>query len=134
MRRAIASLLLLSAVTFAGGCASSGSSTSASGASGQRARSGAITAEQARETGASNAYDVVQALRPVWLRVRGTQSVNQDTGIAVYLDNTRLGGVDALRQINTANIGTIQYFDPGAAQARWGQGHSQGVILVTAAK
>lgn len=138
-RGTLASLFLLAALTFAGGCVSSPSANGAGagatpGASGQRSRTASITADEARETGASNAYDVVQSLRPMWLRTRGTQSVTQDVGIAIYLDNTRLGGLETLRQVGVADVESIQYYSAAQAQARWGQDNAQGAIVVVTKK
>ena len=54
--------------------------------------------------------------------------------IQAYLDNSRLGGVQTLRQIATAQIASIRYIDAGTAINRWGVDHSHGVIMVISRK
>ncbi len=127
MRRSIVSLLLVTAVALSSACASSGAND-ASGSS-RGSRTAAITQEMARESGAANVYEAVQSLRPTWLRIRGGGS-NASQDIVVYLDNTRLGGSETLRQISISSIAAVEFVDPSAAQFRWGSGHINGVILV----
>ena len=77
-------------------------------------------------------YDAIQALRPNWLQTRGTNSLTQNpTVVQVYLDNTRLGGVDALNTINLSSVVYIRHYDGVAATARWGLDHGAGVIYVS---
>lgn len=127
MRRSLSALLLVTAVALTSACASSGANDAANARGGSR--SAPITAEMAREAGASNVYDAVQSLRPTWLRIRGGGS-NASQDLVVYLDDTRLGGSAALRQISTTAIVSIEFIDPSAAQFRWGSGHTNGAILV----
>ena len=54
-----------------------------------------------------------------------------DGDIVVYLNDTRLGGPDALRQVETISITSIRYYDPGAANFKFGSGHHHGVIQVS---
>jgi hypothetical protein len=119
-------LLVIGIVTLSPGCASSGSAGSAgSGRS--------ITYEEIQRTGANNAYEIVQQLRPGWLRSRGRISI-QDGGAGfpvVYLDSTRYGELATLRQFNVNIIERIDMIDARDATTRYGTGHSGGVILVT---
>jgi len=78
-----------------------------------------------------NAYDLVRTLHPMWLRKRGSTSINYEGDIVVYLDNVRLGGPDALRQVETISITSIRYYDPGAANFKFGTGHEHGAIQVS---
>lgn len=91
-----------------------------------------ITRDEALASGAANAYDLVRGARPAWLRTRGLHSAENPAGdvIWVYLNNTRLGGPEALRQIAVADVGTIRYYDLAAANYRFGQGHLNGAIQV----
>lgn len=117
-------------------------------AGGPRTASDAVTLEEIRASGASNAYALIESDRPMWLRTRGTQSFREEgklnirgktqisavagkRTIAVYLDNARLGGVDALKGISLAEITSIAYFEPRAATLRWGSGHTHGAILLS---
>lgn len=67
-------------------------------------------------------YDVVQRLRPTWFtRKTGSSSTRRlgasGSGLVVYLDNARMGGIDALRQLNTSVIGSLQFMDAAIATA-----------------
>ncbi len=39
------------------------------------------------------------------------------SGLVVYLDNARMGGVDALRQLNTSAIESLRFMDAATATA-----------------
>lgn len=69
-----------------------------------------------------DAYDVVQRLRPNWLtRKTGGSSARRmgasGAGLVVYLDNTRMGGVEALRQLNTSAFESLRFMDASIATA-----------------
>lgn len=134
-------LLLLSGVLVLAACAPAR-------AGGSRTTNDAITLEEIRASGATNAYALIESDRPMWMRTRGTQSFREEgklnirgkteistvagkRTIAVYLDNARLGGVDALKGVTLAEITSIAFFGPQAATLRWGSGHSHGVILLS---
>lgn len=106
------------------------SAGAAAGAASPRQQRDLLTPERIRETGATNAYDVVANLRPHWLRTRGTDSFQSPTEVQVYLNESRLGGVETLRSISTIEIAYIRYFDGLSASARWGLDHGQGAIYV----
>jgi hypothetical protein len=123
MRRAVQAVVL---GTLLVGAASCGASTGRPLASG----SAAITAEEIGGTH-SDAYALVQALRPQWLRVRGASSVRGGSGqVQVYLDGSHMGGVSFLRQIATQSVGRIEYMDGLEATQRWGLDHGSGAIVV----
>lgn len=108
-----------------------------------------ITQEQIAASGFGNVYELVQALHPEWLRTRGvksmtegargsgggtTMSVQYTPGMAailVYLDNARMGNIESLRQLPTANVGAVRFLDSTEATYKWGIGHQHGVIWVT---
>ena len=77
-----------------------------------------------------NAFDAVQAMHSPWLVTRGTDSFANPQQIWVYLNETRMGGVEILREITTPGIAYIRHYDGIAASARWGLDHGQGVIMV----
>jgi hypothetical protein len=89
-----------------------------------------ITREQLDQSHFTSAYDAVEALHSNWLRAKGTDSFATPTEVVVYLNANRVGGVDALKNIDVHTVTSIQHFDGLAASARWGVGHGQGVILV----
>lgn len=124
---ALVSLILLTA------CASGGSSSTPA----VRRNRNLILMDEIQRASAGNAYDLVQALRPNWFHTRGEHSISDGSQgldvLIVYLDNARLGGAQALRQIPVQSLTSIQYFDAKAATYRWGNGHTHGAILVSTA-
>ena len=117
-RLALASLLLLT-----GACASGQKTT------GQRVDRNLITRDQIQQNGYRTAYDAVEALRAPWLITR-PDGLAAQREVLVYMDNTRLGGIQTLRQITASQIIAIRYIDAATAINRWGVDHSQGVIMV----
>ena len=80
----------------------------------------------------ATAFEAIEALRPNWMQTRGANTLlTTQAQVVVYLNDTRLGGTDTLKQITTPAIVTIRHFDGRAATARWGLDHGQGVILVS---
>jgi hypothetical protein len=90
-----------------------------------------ITREQLEQAGRANAYEAIEFIRPQWLRARSEQSVLNPTGIQVYLNDSRYGDLQSLRNITTHDIVTIRRYSATAASQRWGPGHSEGVIAVS---
>jgi hypothetical protein len=87
------------------------------------------------ETQYTNMYDVVQALRGNWLRVRANASVNGAPSVLqVYLDNQRLSGVDELKSLAPTNIESVRFYDPVQASARWGLDHNAGALYLLTSK
>ena len=124
--------LLVGAMLVVGACASSSASNGTSNSSGttRRGDRNLVTAEELAETSSTNLFDFVQRSRPLWLRTRGRTSVNNEGGIVVYLDDSRFGGPDVLRQISPLTVQQIRFLDATAAQQRFGVGHTHGAILV----
>lgn len=104
-----------------------------SGSSGARGPQNVITFEQIADIPASDAYDVVQTLRPRWLRSRGAVSL-QEPGAGfpvVYVGATRFGDLESLRQISASSVEELRLLSAADATTRYGTGHAGGVILVT---
>ncbi|HEX6308602.1 MAG TPA: hypothetical protein VFZ69_10470 [Longimicrobiales bacterium] len=120
LRRAITILCVGAA---AGAC----SATRSGGDSGDRTL---ITLAEIQGSHHSNAFALIQALRPHWLEIRGPASGGRRPAKRVYLDDLPLGGLDQLRQIPTSGIDMIRYFDGPSATQRWGADHSAGVIQI----
>jgi hypothetical protein len=119
-RRALApllALLVLPAIAPLGGCASHASSRTA-----VRGSSDYITQSEIEATPASNAYDLVNRLRPRWLTQGGRAgsigggTVRQQV-IAVYLDDVRLGSTEALRSLSTGGFKSLRWYDATRAMA-----------------
>lgn len=90
-----------------------------------------LTAEELEGSRYSDAFSVVQALRPQWLRTRGTASINQPQFIKVYLDDNLLGGTETLRTIPVHSVARMEFLDGLEATNRWGLDHGLGAIMVT---
>src|SRR2546430_16803222 len=89
-----------------------------------------LTQEELREHRFSTVYEAIEALRSHWLRERGPDSFSAPGHVQVYLDDSRLGGVEALRNLSLANVVYIRHIDGVYADARLGLDHGHGVILL----
>lgn len=110
-----------------------------------------ITAKQIAESGAMNAYELINTLRKDWLQTRGTNSWGESARgsgsgsgggaamtvvpgrdkVIVYYDGIRLGGVDDMREIPVEPLTSVQFFDGRQATMRFGSGHAHGAILLS---
>ena len=124
----------------------------------ERPTSELITREQIEGVKASNLIEVVEALHSNWLRQRmltpgdratarpdttgkptytadnngsGRSMPGENGGIQVYFDGTRMGGVDQLKNIRPSDVYSIRRINGVDAQARFGIGHSGGVLYVS---
>lgn len=86
--------------------------------------------------GVNNLYDVVERLRPRWLKIRGQdRSFGLTTSIVVFQNQTLLGDVQTLRQLQPGLAYELKYLDgttakntlPGLAF----EGHVAGAILLS---
>lgn len=126
MRSRFVSLALLCVAALAAGCAGRNSPKT-----GETRDHAMLTKEQLAENHFNTAYDAVEALRSNWLRTRGTDSFQTPSEVLVYLDNTRLGGTETLREIAANTVVYMRFYDGVAATGRWGVGHAAGVIYVS---
>ena len=131
-----------------GACASSSSPPPSASANGHLQPSPTlITADEIARVNVLNGLEAVQKLRPTMLRQRQIASANGQGGVArgappikgtdvpsgqlvVYMDGTRLGDIEQLRQIAASSIATVRYFSPSEAQQKWGSNHPGGAIEV----
>ena len=90
-----------------------------------------ISQAQMLEKGYHSVYDAVEALRNNWLRPRGVDSFSNPGQVLVYFDEGRLGGVESLRGISPQAVTYVRHYDAVSASARWGVGHTQGVIYLS---
>jgi hypothetical protein len=102
------------------------------GAQGPNTNPNLITQEEIEAAHQPDLFDVVRALRPMWLRqYSATVQNGQETGVSVYVDNQRIGGLEALRDMTSTTATALRYYSPSEAQSRFGLGNLQGVIEVT---
>jgi hypothetical protein len=118
--------LLLFLILFATACATGGSAPAA----GIRQNPYMITSEELQTSPAKNAYELVQFLRPRWLQKQGAYSLRDSGDIVVYLDRTRLGGPESLRQIEVSAVSAMRFYNALDAQALFGLSHNYGAIQV----
>jgi hypothetical protein len=92
-----------------------------------------ITYQEMEPLRVPTAFDVVQQLRPEFLRTRGSASVRDPTPVeaVVYLDGVRLGAPATLRGISKETLKEIRYMDANEATLQYGTGHRGGAIVVT---
>ena len=98
-----------------------------------RTRANLITFGEIRERGPfSSLYDLVEELRPRWLRSQGPDSLIGAQGrVQVHMDGNPLGGVEALRRLSAHGVTSVQWVSPIDAAARFGVGNSHGAIVIS---
>jgi hypothetical protein len=99
---------------------------------GSRPAMAVLTEDEIMTATGSSALDVVQQLRPQFLRARGSRTLQNPAAgePVIYVDNLRLGGIEALRTIRASEVHEIRYLSPSEATTRFGTGHLGGAITV----
>lgn len=123
----VAGYLLVAALAWAGaGCAGK---TGGDGTA--RRDANLITYDEVTETHFTNAYELINALRPNWLQVRSQSIGGRSAGLPViYVDGSRMGTVEFLRQIPAGQVQTAQFLRAPEATSRYGSNHTGGAILI----
>ena len=128
MRKLVRTLTLPILVLVLASCGG----TAAPAAGGPRRSRDVITQEEMRAAGYTTAYQAVETLRSNWLRPRGVDTFQGSGGqVQVYMNDTRLGGVENLRAIGVQDVQYIRWYDGISASGRWGLDHAHGVIYVS---
>ncbi|MGQ0537305.1 MAG: hypothetical protein ACT4R6_00025 [Gemmatimonadaceae bacterium] len=118
---------MLSCTLAAAACSSSGTVRERA----QRTRPNAITQEEIARVTASTALDLIQKLRPQYLRrIPISLEGRPYATAAVFVDNVQFGQLDALRLVPAATVREVQYIDAGDATIRYGTGYPAGAILI----
>lgn len=105
------------------------------GAQGPSTNTSLITLQEIEDSHQPNLFDVVRAVRPMWLRQFSTTVQNgQVTGVSVYVDNQRVGGLEVLRDMTSTTATSLRFYTASEAQSRFGLGNLQGVIQVNTAR
>lgn len=93
-----------------------------------------ITREEISNSSLSsqNVLDVVKALRPNFLTVRGVHAAgNSQTGtVHVSIDGNRVTALDELRSIQASTIAEIRFLNAGAAMQRFGGSALEGPVIL----
>lgn len=134
-------------VLMTAGCASGGAG-STGGGDDLGGNADLITLAEIEAAPTGTAFDVVNLLRPRWLRPRtrgtsgfGTTQVDPITGGSadpsgggtlpvIFMDNTRFGDIGSLRSISSSIIERMEYMDARDATTLYGTGYDGGVIQV----
>jgi outer membrane cobalamin receptor len=121
--RAIATVFLTALLAA---CASTSGGTTAG-----RQRN-VISQQEIADSNLTTAYEIVESLRPEYLRSRGMASMRSETPetAVVYIDGVRAGGLEALRQISRDILQEIRFLSGSDATTMYGTGHGGGAIQV----
>ena len=94
-----------------------------------------ITRAELEQLDVRNAYEAIDRLRPLWLKVRsGARSFERTTEVVVFQDDMYLGNLDVLERMGTEGIYSMRYVDGPTAQATLsgiGDIHIQGAIVIS---
>jgi hypothetical protein len=93
-------------------CASSGATA------GARPQADRITRAEVAASGTINAWDLINRLRPNWLRSQAIGSIGaggRSQIVVVYLDGNRLGDISSLRSLGVSEIQSLQWLDAARA-------------------
>lgn len=106
---------------------------SSAGRSGGMGDPNLLTEAEIRGSGTRDAQELVEKLRPRWLRPGPDRSLRLETVILVYYDGVRLGGIDMLRNLPLDPIRSIRVLDAVQAGALPGLGsqHVERVIMIS---
>lgn len=84
------------------------------------------------ESSYNNVYQMVESLRPMWVRSRGAMSGRSPEASLpqVFVDGARFGDLQSLRGIDVRNVESVRYLSPSDATTRYGTGFPGGIIMV----
>jgi hypothetical protein len=130
-----ASLLLVAALSVAG-CASGapqGASEAAGAPTATRRDPNVISAEEIAASKENDLYSAIQRLRPAFLSTRGMTSLGNASQefVQVYVDGSRVGDINSLRQIRPEDVKEIRHLTAAEATQAYGTGNTMGAIVVT---
>lgn len=97
-----------------------------------------ITEEDIERLGSSaaNAYDVVQTLRPQWLRQRNEVMSRPGSGPAatsqfsVFVNDHEMGGLNFLRALPAEQVYSMRFLTMNEVGARYGPTSGPGIVVV----
>ncbi len=126
--------LVLFALFAVLGCASGGGSSSTQTGSStprqQRTTRDVIAQAEIERTEVSNALDLIQRLRPEFLRPRGAGGV-QSVPVAIYVDGIKQSSASVLSSVPKNLVVEIRFINATDATTRFGSDHGNGAVLVT---
>lgn len=121
-------------MTLVVACASGGASSAAPSHTSDRS---VITGTDLAAAGTESAYDIIQRLRPEYLRVKPSQQGYFNSGVgdapppAVVSRGQRVGELADLRRIPAVSLSEIRYYNIEQAKLKYGMQYTGGVIELT---
>jgi hypothetical protein len=109
------------------GCASSGTAGTT-----VRREPNLITEQEIAASNESNVFDVVNRLRPMFLKTRGRSTINAGGSeyASVFLDGQYYGELGSLRNIVASQIHEIRYLNGPDAVSKYGMRYGSGAVDV----
>jgi hypothetical protein len=91
-----------------------------------------VTAEElASVPGSRTLFEVLTSLRPAWFRTNPSALLqDRETDISGYMDRSKLGGSETLREISTSGVREVRHYSATEAEARFGPGNLHGAIQI----
>jgi hypothetical protein len=94
-----------------------------------------ITREELQNSAQKNQdlFAAIRSLRPHFLAgPRGIRTLGGAPAnpTVLYVDGNRIGELDRLREIQTADVDEVRYLDPTKAEEEYGITHNGGAVLV----
>lgn len=107
--------------------------TASSGAPKASRDANLITREEIAASMETNAYEVVVRLRPLFLKSRGSTTLDPLalTTATVFVDGQRYGEVGSMRGISANSVDHIRYIPGSDAVTKYGMQYGKGAIEVT---
>ena len=124
-------LLYILGLAAVAGCASAGQT---GGGAAPVADRNVITESEILSVPSASLYDLVEKLRPHFVRSHGPTSLNAPPSAsfaAVFVDGHPYGDISQLRSLVAAQVQEVHYYDAITAQQRFGLTGGNGVIDVT---
>jgi hypothetical protein len=94
-----------------------------------------ITDAEIPTTGTESAFDLIQRLRPEYLRAKPTQTYTGATSTvapppSVVLNGQRIGELAYLRQVSAPTLSMIRYYNIEEGKRKFGMQYGGGVIEI----
>ena len=132
LRAALALQVLLSAACASSGVAPRRADGGEAGRRSARSATTVVTSEELASLGVQSLYDAILRLRPEYFRTSPpTFTSPGGTPTMVYINGSRIGGMEALRTLTTGNVAQVKYLRPGEAQIRYREYLGAAIIDVT---
>lgn len=102
---------------------------------GPRSQSDAITVTEIERRGPfSSMYEMIQILRPRWVRSSGPDTfVGQSGQVQAHIDGNWVGPIQNLRNLAAHGVTSVRWLGPVDAAARYGLDHGHGAVIISTA-